>query len=82
MESQVAPNNPNFPNKNAKMMDKENIIINEGNIVLNSSEPFAKKPRNRQGNVQRWETEKVGSIKLLFRTEICSLHFFRTFPMQ
>lgn len=82
MENQVAPNNANFSNKKSKRMDKENIIIIEGDIVSDSSEPFAKKSRNRYGNVQRWETVKVGSLKLLFSTQICILYFSRTFPMQ
>lgn len=77
MENQVASTNQNFDNKNAKRMDKENIIIIEGDMVLDSSGPFAKKPRNRYGNVQRWETEKVGALKLLFRTKNMYFIFFQ-----
>lgn len=71
MQNQDATVNQNIANKIAKRMDKENVIIIDGDTVHDSSGPFAKKPRNRHGNVQRWETEKVGALKLLvlFRTK-------------
>lgn len=52
-----------LPSKNSshtidKSVDKENdIITNEDDILLDSTEPFLKKPR--VGKIHRWDTEKV-----------------------
>lgn len=75
-----------LPSKNSshtidKSVDKENdIITNEDDILIDSTEPFLKKPR--VGKIHRWDTEKVSQLKkCLFKSKV-GTHFIPSGPFQ